>query len=148
MHQAGECVQDAGCLPAIQVETLGNVFGYRSGGNNGDGVVCRTEVGDADKCGDAQFRSSFAFYMARQAGDNEVDSAIVADRFQHTAGKQGDDNQFTHSCDAAFREDTRVALYVTPVWFILLFIGYRFVDRGNRAGGAKVVDAVKATANR
>ena len=49
---------------------------------------------------------------------------------------------------SAFREDTRVALYVTPVWFILLFIGYRFVDRGNRAGGAKVVDAVKATANR
>ena len=100
LHQAGECVQDAGRLPAIQVEALGNVFGYRSGGNNGDGVVCRTEVGDADKCGDAQFCSSFAFYMARQAGDDEVDSAIVADRFQHTAGKQGDDNQFTHSCDA------------------------------------------------
>ncbi len=49
---------------------------------------------------------------------------------------------------SAFREDTRVALYVTPVWFILLFIGYRFVDHGNRAGGAKVVDVVKATANR
>lgn len=49
---------------------------------------------------------------------------------------------------SAFRDDTRVALYVTPVWFILLLIGYRFVDRGNRAGGAKVVDAVKATANR
>ena len=38
--------------------------------------------------------------MARQAGDDEVDSTIVTDRFQHTTGKQGDDNQFTHSCDA------------------------------------------------
>ena len=87
LYQAGECVQDAGCFPAVQMKTQGNVLGYRSGGNNGDGVVCRTEVGDADKCGDAQFCSSFAFYMARQEGDDEVDSAIVTDRFQHTAGK-------------------------------------------------------------
>lgn len=28
---------------------------------------------------------------------------------------------------SAFREDTRVALYVTPVWFIILLVGYRFI---------------------
>lgn len=45
---------------------------------------------------------------------------------------------------SAFREDTRVALYVTPVWFILLLIGYKFIGT-HKKGGEKVVDAVKAT---
>lgn len=47
---------------------------------------------------------------------------------------------------SAFRDDTRVALFVTPVWFILLLIGYKFVNHSKSDG--KVVDAVKATDNK
>ena len=47
---------------------------------------------------------------------------------------------------SAFRDDTRVALFVTPIWFILLLIGYTFVKKNK--GNGKVVDAVKATDNK
>lgn len=46
---------------------------------------------------------------------------------------------------SAFREDTRVALFVTPVWFLILFIGYRFVERRKKREGTKFVDIVSAT---
>ena len=33
---------------------------------------------------------------------------------------------------SAFRDDTRVALYVTPVWFAILLIGYHFIEKNKR----------------
>ncbi len=49
---------------------------------------------------------------------------------------------------SAFREDTRVALYVTPVWFLILLVGYRFIEKKKNRDGRKVVDVVAATENR
>lgn len=49
---------------------------------------------------------------------------------------------------SAFREDTRVALYVTPVWFLILLAGYRFIEKKKHRDGRKVVDVVAATENR
>lgn len=48
---------------------------------------------------------------------------------------------------SAFREDTRVALFVTPVWFIILLLGYTVVGKNKNKGGSKVVDVVPATDN-
>ena len=30
---------------------------------------------------------------------------------------------------SGFRDDTRVALYVTPIWFAILLIGYHFIEK-------------------
>lgn len=49
---------------------------------------------------------------------------------------------------SAFREDTRVALFVTPIWFAVLLVGYRFVEKKKKRDGRKVVDVVTATENR
>lgn len=46
---------------------------------------------------------------------------------------------------SAFREDTRVALFVTPIWFIILLVGYTMVGKNRNKGGSKVVDVVSAT---
>ena len=81
------------------MKALGDVFGYRSGGNDGDGIVGSAEVGDADEGGDAQFGSAFAGDVACEAGDNEVDPAVIADCFQHSACQQSDDDKFAHTRD-------------------------------------------------
>ena len=100
LHEARESVQYAGGFPSVQVEAPGDVFGYRSGGDDGDGVVGGTQVGDADQCGDAQFGTPLAPHVAGQAGDDEVDAAVVADGFEHASGKQGDDDELAHAGDA------------------------------------------------
>ncbi len=46
---------------------------------------------------------------------------------------------------SAFRDDTRVALFVTPIWFIILLLGYTMVGKNKDKGGSKVVDVVSAT---
>ena len=45
------------------MKALGDVLGYRSGGNDGDGIVGGAQVGNADECGDTQFCTSLAFYV-------------------------------------------------------------------------------------
>ena len=49
------------------METLGYVLGYRSGGDNGNGVVGGAEVGDADQSGNAELGAPFARDVAGEA---------------------------------------------------------------------------------
>ncbi len=39
---------------------------------------------------------------------------------------------------SGFREDTRVALYITPIWFCLLLIGYELIKRRTPRDGEKI----------
>ena len=99
LRQAREGIEYAGRLAAVQVEALGNVAGNGTGGDDGDGVVGRTEVGDAHQGGDAQFGSPFPADVAGEAGDDEVDAAVVAYQLEHASGQQGDDDELAHARD-------------------------------------------------
>ena len=39
---------------------------------------------------------------------------------------------------SGFRDDTRVALYITPIWFAILFVGYELVKKRKPEEGEKV----------
>ena len=82
------------------MEAEGDVLGYGAGGDDGNGVVGGTEIGDADQGGDAEFGSPLAADVAGQPGDDEVDAAVVADGFEHASGQQGDDDELAHAGDA------------------------------------------------
>ena len=69
------------------MKALGDVLGYRSGGNDGDGIVGGAQVGNADECGDTQFCTSLAFYVTCQAGDYEIDASIIPNGLKHAARK-------------------------------------------------------------
>lgn len=56
LHEARKGVQYARRLSAVKVETQGDVFGDRSGGDDGYCIVGSAEVGDADEGGYAEFR--------------------------------------------------------------------------------------------
>ena len=82
LDEAGECVEDAGALAGIQLETLGDVLGNAARSDDGDGVVRRAEIGQADKCRDAEFSSSLPFDAFCQSFDNEVNTTVFPDYFQ------------------------------------------------------------------
>ena len=46
---------------------------------------------------------SLAMMVAGEAGDDKVDTAVVADCFQHSACQQGDDDKFAHTVDGTWR---------------------------------------------
>ncbi len=39
---------------------------------------------------------------------------------------------------SGFRDDTRIALYITPIWFCILFIGYECIKRRKPSEGEKI----------
>ena len=98
LYQAGERIENTGGLSPVEMELLGNIPGYRSCGDDGDGVVGGTQVGDTYQGGDAQFCAPLAVDVAGKFPDNKVNAAVIADSFQHTACQQGDDDEFPHSC--------------------------------------------------
>ena len=54
LDKAGEGVKDAGDALPVKAEAVADILGYAADGDDGDGVVGRAEVGEADECGDAE----------------------------------------------------------------------------------------------
>ena len=46
------------------------------------------------------FGSSFTIDVAGEFLDNEIDTTVITDCFEHPSGQQGDNNQFSHSCNS------------------------------------------------
>ena len=76
LHEAREGVQYAGYLAAVELEVLADVACDRACGDDGDGVVGRTQVGDAHQCGDAQFGSPLALDVVADVVEDEVDATV------------------------------------------------------------------------
>ena len=100
LHEAREGVQDAGHLAAVELEMPADVARNGACGDDGDGVVGRTQVGDAHQGGNAQFGSPLAFDVIPDVVEDEVDATVVAYQFEQAACQQGDDNQLAHTDDA------------------------------------------------
>ena len=100
LHKAGEGVQYAGHLAAVELEMMTNVARDGSRCDDGDGVVCGAEVSYAHQGGDAQFRSSLSFDVISDVVEDEVNAAVVAYQFEHTSRQEGDNDELAHADDA------------------------------------------------
>ena len=101
LDEAGERVEDRGTFPWIEAETFRDILRQRSGRDDGDGIVGRAAVDEAHQRGDTQFCPPLAVDMPGQPPDDEFQTAVVADQFQHAPGQQRDDDEFAHRADAA-----------------------------------------------
>ena len=81
------------------MKAFGYVFGDGTGGDDGNGVVGGAKIGYTHQCGYTEFRTPLACDVAGEAGDDKVDTAVVADCLQHSACQQGDDDKFAHTGD-------------------------------------------------
>ncbi len=54
LDEAGEGVKDAGNALPVKAEAVADILGYAADGDDGDGVVGRAEVGEADERGEAE----------------------------------------------------------------------------------------------
>src|SRR5574344_785252 len=79
------------------MEALCNVFGYRSCGDDGNGVVGSAYIDKASECSDAGGSSSCTVDVSCQSLDDEVDASVMANDFKHSACQYGDNNQFRHA---------------------------------------------------
>ena len=77
LHQARECIKQTGTFTRVKMKLLGNVLSYRTDGNNGNGIVGRTAVGNADQRGNRQFSTSLAIDMTGQLLYNVCDAYVV-----------------------------------------------------------------------
>ena len=60
LDEAGEGVKNTGGLARVELILLADVAGQGAGGEDGDGVVGRAEVGQTHQGGYAQFGTSLA----------------------------------------------------------------------------------------
>ena len=58
LDEAGEGIQDTGDAAAVQAEAVGDVLGDTADGDDGNGIVCRAKVGEADERSDAKLGAS------------------------------------------------------------------------------------------
>lgn len=99
LHHTGERIQNAGAFSLVDSEFVCDVAGQRAYGDDGDGVVGSTEIGQAHQGGNAQLGSPFAFYPLGQSLDDVCHSSVETYQFQHASGHQGDDDEFSHAGD-------------------------------------------------
>ena len=85
LYQARECVEDTCRFSPVQLKFFCNIFGNRSGSDDGNRIISRTKIGDAYQSGNTEFRSPLSVYVAGQFADNEIYSSIVTDRLKHSA---------------------------------------------------------------
>lgn len=100
LYQTRERIEYAGRFSSVEMEPAGNVFRYRAGCDNGDGVVCSAQIGDTDQRGNAQLGSPLPVYTSCQPFDDKVYPPVVADGFEHSSRQQGDDDELAHPGDA------------------------------------------------
>ena len=100
LDEAGEDVEEAGAAARVDVEAVGDVLRDRPCHDEGDGVVGRTEVGEAHEGGDAGFGTSRGADADRQLVDYPFDTAVVAYHLEHSACQEGYDDEFAHAGDA------------------------------------------------
>ena len=79
LGEAREGVEQRGTFARVELILLSYSLCNASYGDDGYGVVGRTNVDDADQCGNGKLCSAFAVYASRQSLYDEVDTAIVLD---------------------------------------------------------------------
>ena len=100
LDATGKRIENACAFATVQSETVADFLRDVSHGEDGDGVVGRTDIDEADQRGDRQLGSPFALHPGGKAIDDEVDASVGTDDLKKTSSHHGDDHQLAHSLDA------------------------------------------------
>ena len=101
LNHTRESIKNTGTLTLVHTIFGGDVVGQRTYRNDGNGIVGRTDIGNAHQSTDTHFGSLLAIDLSGKYLDDVVHTTIKADKFEHASCHEGDDDEFAHAIDSA-----------------------------------------------
>ena len=92
-------IQEAGAAARVDVKFLGYALGDVTDGEDGDGVVRCTYIGEGHQAADAPFGSCAPFDVPRHSIDDKIESTDIFEDGEDAACEHGDEDEFAHSHD-------------------------------------------------
>ena len=99
LHTAAGGIQEAGAAARVDVELLRYALGDIADGEDSDGVIRCTDIGEGDESADTPFGAGATFDMPRHTVDDEVQATDIAEDSEDTAREHGDEDEFAHAHD-------------------------------------------------
>ena len=97
LRHARESVEQRSALALVHAVAVGDVAGDAAHAQNRYGIVGRHAVGEYHQGRDGGFGAALAANVAREARNEEVDAAVVANHFHQSPGQEGNEDGFVHA---------------------------------------------------